>query len=436
MPKQLSLSERIVIERMLGQDYTFASIGRRLERSASTIAREVKNYRCFIHPFSYKGNDCINFHHCIRNKICNKAPVHGCFGARCKYCPEHIVCIDICPGYISSHCSLHDKPPYTCDCCSTEEQKKCKKTHAYYTAHRANTAHHKSIKTAHSGIRKDPKELEEIGKLIKPLILKGQSLNHICTTHADEIGVSERTLYKYIDQGVFDVRNIDLPKKVVYKKRKERKVLTRMEYRYRQGRTIEDFKSYIEEHPKLPIVEMDTVKGRREKGKVMLTMIFRESSFMLIFLMPDGKQPSVLSVFDYLTDLLGLETFRKLFPVILTDNGVEFKDAESLEYAPNGCQRTRIFYCDPQASWQKPQVENNHKFIRRIRPKYTTFNDLSAEDIKLITCHINSVLRENLNDKTPFDLMTSKEQKKLLSLLNLKPIPPDEVVLKPELINH
>lgn len=317
MPKQLSLSERIVIERMLGQDYTFASIGRRLEHSASTVAREVKNYRCFIHPFSYQGNDCINFHQCIRNTICDKAPVHGCFGARCKYCPEHILCIDICPGYVSSHGSLHDKPPYTCNCRSTEEQKKCKKTHAYYTAHRANTAHHKSVKTAHSGIRKDPKELEKIGKLIKPLILKGQSLNHICTTHADEIGVSERTLYKYIDQGVFDVRNIDLPKKVVYKKRKERKVLTRMEYRYRQGRTIEDFKSYIEENPKLPVVEMDTVKGRREKGKVMLTMIFRESSFMLIFLMPDGKQPSVLSIFDYLTDLLGLESFSKLFPVIL-----------------------------------------------------------------------------------------------------------------------
>ena len=181
---------------------------------------------------------------------------------------------------------------------------------------------------------------------------------------------------------------------------------------------------------------MDTVKGRREKGKVMLTMIFRESSFMLIFLMPDGKQPSVLSVFDYLTDLLGLESFRKLFPVILTDNGVEFKDPESLEHAPNGCQRTRVFFCDPQASWQKPQVENNHKLIRRIRPKHTTFNDLSAEDIRLITCHINSVLRENLNDKTPFELMKPKEHKKLLSLLNLKPIPPDEVILKPELINH
>ena len=47
MAKQLSLPERYVIERMLHQDYSFASIGRNLDRSASTIAREVLHYRCF-----------------------------------------------------------------------------------------------------------------------------------------------------------------------------------------------------------------------------------------------------------------------------------------------------------------------------------------------------------------------------------------------------
>ena len=48
MPKQLSLSERIIIERMISKDYSFASIGRNLERSASTISREVIKYRCFV----------------------------------------------------------------------------------------------------------------------------------------------------------------------------------------------------------------------------------------------------------------------------------------------------------------------------------------------------------------------------------------------------
>ena len=53
-----------------------------------------------------------------------------------------------------------------------------------------NFLHHKSIKDAHSGVRKTPKELLEIAEIIEPLIAKGQSLNHICATHADELGIS------------------------------------------------------------------------------------------------------------------------------------------------------------------------------------------------------------------------------------------------------
>jgi len=83
-------------------------------------------------------------------------------------------------------------------------------------------------------------------------------------------------------------------------------------------------------------------------------------------------------------------TVLYLFKVILTDNGVEFKDPLSLEHTSNGCQRTRIFYCDPQASWQKPHIEKNHTLIRRILPKGKSFDYLTHEDIRLICCHINS----------------------------------------------
>jgi IS30 family transposase len=275
-----------------------------------------------------------------------------------------------------------------------------------------------------------------LGELIQPLIARGQSLSHICAAHKESIPVSERTLYTYIGNGVFDIRNIDLPKKVAYRKRHEHKVLTRFEYKYREGRTIADFNAYLEANPTLPVVEMDTVKGKRGSLQVFLTMIFRETSFMLIFPMKDGTQESVIAVFDMLNDRLGTATFRKLFPVILTDNGVEFKDPESLEQTPNGSQRTRVFFCDPQASWQKPQVENNHRLIRRIVPKGVSFDTISSEDVRLITRHINSVLRDQYEGKCPFDLMVTKEQKKLLESLRLTPVPPDEVLLKPDLIKH
>lgn len=435
MPKQLSLPERIIIERMLHQDYSFASIARVLERSASTVAREVLHYRCFSGRIPLPGeNDCIHKPGCLKNALCPEMGFHGCFATRCKRCPDGVICTSICEDYESFQCDLLDKPPYVCSNCKM--QKRCKRNKAYYAAHKANAAHQRALKEAHSGVRKTPKQLREIAEIIEPLIAKGQSLNHICVTHGDELGISERTLYNYIDQNVFKVRNIDLPQKVVYRQRRPKRMLTKLEYQYRQGRTYADFESYTAANPELSIVEMDTVKGGREKGKVFLTMIFRKTSFMLIFLMKDGTQDSVIQVFDSLTEILGLSLFKRLFSVILTDNGVEFKNPKALEHTRPGLPRSRVFFCDPQASWQKPQVENNHRLIRRILPKGTSFNQLNVSDVSLICCHINSVHREHLDNKTPFELMNSADEKKLLSALNLSPIPPDEVILSPKLIKH
>ena len=113
MPKQLSLSERIIIERMISKDYSFASIGRNLERSASTISREVIKYRCFVDRIPLPGeNDCTHKNSCLKNSICDDVGVHGCYGYRCKRCPEDRICTNICASYESSQCPLLDKPPY------------------------------------------------------------------------------------------------------------------------------------------------------------------------------------------------------------------------------------------------------------------------------------------------------------------------------------
>jgi hypothetical protein len=279
----------------------------------------------------------------------------------------------------------------------------------------------------------------ELNDLLMPLVNKGQSINHIFASHGKEIGLSEKTIYNYIDQHAFHIRNIDLPKKVRYRQRQNRphEVLMKMDYKCRQGRTYTDFTSYMEQNPKLSIVEMDTVIGARGSGNVLMTMLFRNTNFMLIFLLPDKSQASVNAVFDKLTLLLGLDLFRKLFPVILTDNGTEFKGVHNLEFTENGARRTRIFYCDPQASWQKGRIEKNHVLIRQILPKGTKFSTLSDESVHLITEHINSVTRELFENQTPFDLMSQKDEyKKLLDTLGLQPIPINEVCLKPALLKR
>lgn len=432
MSKHLSLSDRALIERFIALDYTFATMAKRLERSPSTISREVKRHRVFVGSFYEGSKECTEYSHCVRRNRCNSETQYTCF-SRCKFCKEYD-CRTICSAYSSTHCQLLNKPPYVCTGC--DKQKTCKKNHAYYTAHRAHAQYRKELMDSRRGLHATPEELISISEIISPLILKGQSLNHIYSSHAEELRFSERTLYNYIDKGAFKLRNIDLPKKVKYNQRRPKPVLTKLEYTYRRGRTYEDFKSYMELHPTANIVEMDTVKGTRGSGKVLLTMIFRNNNFMLIFLMPDGTIKSVLHVFEMLTCILGLDTFRKLFQVILTDNGVEFKAPHEMEYAPNGCQRTRLFYCDPQASWQKPQVEKNHVLIRRILPKGTSFNRLTDDDILIVSCHINSVARELYDNKTPFEMLDKKEYEKLLVSLNLSPVPPDEVYLKPDLLKH
>ena len=268
------------------------------------------------------------------------------------------------------------------------------------------------------------------------MIKKGQPLTHIYAEHGGELPVSQRTLYNYIDSGTLSVGNLDLRRKVGYRPRKKKKEDSEafLNQKYRRDRTYEDFFTYMARHPEATYVEMDTVKGCREKGKRMLTMLFVEQNLMLIFLMRDGKADTVIEQFDWLTAALGLDTFRKLFPVILTDNGSEFKHTKEMEFTVDGQRRTRIYYCDPQASWQKPHIEKNHEYIRYVLPRGKSFSPYTQEDIVLLLNHINSTRRSKLGGKTPFELAARVEFLRLKEVMGLKEIPADEVDLTPRLL--
>ena len=65
--------------------------------------------------------------------------------------------------------------------------------------------------------------------------------------------------------------------------------------------------------------------------------------------------------------------------------------------------RTKIFYCDPSAPYQKGACEVNHELIRRILPKGSSFDELTQQDITLMMNHINSYRRKKLNGKSPYE---------------------------------
>lgn len=150
--------------------------------------------------------------------------------------------------------------------------------------------------------------------------------------------------------------------------------------------------------------------------------------------MDDKTSNSVLKVFNWLEGILGNELFEKTFPVILTDNGSEFSNPLSLEFNNEGIGRTRIFFCDPSASYQKGAIEKNHEFIRYVLPKGTSFDELTQKDITKMINHINSYSRTSLNHFTPFDLALLLLDKRVIKKLDLTKVPSNEIQLKPKLL--
>ncbi len=122
-------------------------------------------------------------------------------------------------------------------------------------------------------------------------------------------------------------------------------------------RIYEDFEKYMKKHPDTPIVEMDSVYGAKG-GKVLLTIHFVNCSFMLAFIREHNDAQSVIDVFNYLQSILGIDKFKKLFVVILTDNGSEFSNPAEIEFDPEtGEKRTQIFYCHPSHPEEKVHVK-------------------------------------------------------------------------------
>ncbi len=209
--------------------------------------------------------------------------------------------------------------------------------------------------------------------------------------------LDEKTIYNYVDQGLLSTRNIDLPRKVRYRPRKRKTGNCKVDKRCRIGRTFEDYREFLMGNPDTGVVEMDTLEGTKG-GKVLLTLQFTISQLMLAFLRDSNTSRSVIDVFNMLGEILGHETFRHLFPVLLTDNGSEFSNPIKIEFDESGNRRTRIFYCDPYSPYQKPRVENNHEFIRRIILKGKSLDDFTQEAINLMMNHINSYGRRKRCD--------------------------------------
>lgn len=432
--KHLTLDDRIAIQKGLKETLSFAEIAASIGKDPSTISKEVR-----VHLTTKEtGTRSRPFNPCMGRKTCTmqrkacaeceqtyKWHNQDCYCALCGKCNES------CPDFMEETCKTLRKPPYVCNGCKTIRS--CTLRKQVYDAKEAQKAYETKRSDSRIGVDLTPEELQRLDNIITPLIRQGQSIHQICVNNADDIMCDERSIYNYVDAGILSVGNIDLPRKVRYRKRRKKKTV-HIDKLCHIGRTYEDFRKFMEANPDLSVVEMDSVEGTRDSLKVLLTLFFRNSSLMLAFLREANTARSVTDIFNVLDDKLGRELFMKMFPVILTDRGSEFTDPAAIEFDRDGNRRTYVFYCDPQRSSQKGSIEVTHEFIRRILPKGTSFKNLTQKKVDLMMSHINSYSRKKLNDRSAYQMFSFFYGKDTLDTLNIRSIDANEITLKPELL--
>lgn len=425
--KHLTHEDRSVIQQRLVEGESFKSIARELNKDPSTISKEIRNHiqfkqtGCYGKPY----NNCSLRLNCSYQHLCGKIKCRRI----CGFCQTY-PCFSLCSEYKPESCLKLTRAPYVCNGCET--RRSCSLEKRLYSASAAQKEYEEIRSEARQGLQITEKEMLRLDALISPLLLKGQSLHHICVHQADVIMYHERTLYHYVNKGIFSARNINMPR-VVRMGRRKRKSSYRVDRKCRENRTYLDYKQFMGDHPDLPVVEIDSVEGIKG-GKVLLTIHFVVPQLMLAFLREANTSQSVIDIFNDLYDLLGPDGFCELFPVLLGDNGSEFSNPSAIEYSPEGRLRTRLFYCDPQASYQKGAAENNHTLLRRIIPKGSSLDRFTQKDITQMMNHINSYTRKNLGDKTPYAVFSALYGEHFLKKIGVDLVAPDKVTMHPSLL--
>lgn len=426
--KHLDLKSRFVIEHSLDSSLSFKAIARELQKDCTTISKEVRNHLVFkkTGALGKPFNNCSLRFDCDIYHLCQTCTNPS--GRPCKFCG---CCLSSCISYKEETCRKLSKPPYVCNGCT--KKRNCTLEKRFYSAASAQREYELTLSESRSGFAISEAELEHLDSVVSPLLLKGQSIHHIAQNHADSVMCSEKTLYTYIDNNLLTARNIDLPRKVRLRPRKSKPVSLKVDKSCRMGRTWKDYCDHLSLYPDTPVVQIDSVEGIKG-GNVLLTVHFVNSSLMLAFLRDSNDSQSVIDIFDRLYLELRPDIFMELFPVILADNGSEFSNPSRIEFDSQGNRRTRLFYCNPSAPYQKGAAENNHEFIRRIIPKGVDLALYTQDQISLMMSHINSYLRKTLGNKSPYDTFAFQHGTELLEKFGLRRIPCDEIILSPELL--
>jgi len=406
--KQLHHNERMVLQGCIAKDLTLSQTIERLKYSRYTIYREL--HRNIDRRVSFQSCS-----HCAKFKLCNN------YHNNCKEF-ESIVC----PKF--KHF------PYVCNRC--DKKKYCRYEKRYYDFELANESIKKRRHLHHLTITIDLERFKLIDNIVTNGVKKGQSLHHIYVNNKELHVVSERTIRRWIYSNRLSIKNHELPRFVSFPHKKE----YRNKYHRVKcianivGRTYKDYKEYIKRCPTSNVVQLDSVIGKSSDLKALLTIHIPKIHFMFGRLINKSSPTLVNNELKKLRIALGDDLYKRVFSIILTDNGPEFVRLPELENDDTGEIITKVYYCDPYSSFQKGACERNHELIRYIFSKGKTINLLTQEKVNLMFSHINSYSRASINEKSPYELAKDLFGIKFLETIGIVAIEPNKVNLKFDLI--
>lgn len=386
--KHMQLEDRVEIQESLYRGMTFKAIAKRIGKDPTTVSKEVK-----LHAIDYKSG----------------------FTKTDDTCPKLL------------------KAPFVCNGCEKQNHSNCIYPRRKYAAKSAQSEYETVLVESREGIPLTKQAFYDTEQIISDAVKDGQHIYH--AIQANALTVSKSTVYRHIHKGYYRISALDLPRAVKFKPRKS-KAAEYVPKGCKINRSYEDFLSYKEENPDCAYVEMDTVIGRIG-GKVIMTFQFVNPDFMFGLLLNDKSAAEAAEKITALKQKLvkaGFQ-FSHAFPVLLTDNGGEFSNVSAFENDLTGVKETSLFFCDPNSSWQKPHVENNHTLFRNIAPKGTSFDSFTQETVNTIFSHVNGVKRKQFNGKSSFDMFSFLYSADLALLLGIVEVDPQKVCQSPKLLN-
>ena len=406
------MDDRKFIQHGLEAEKSKSQIARDLGKSPSTISKEVKLHRKIRTKNVFNAG--------VGYFCENRGRSKDCYGCKKK-----------CSFYAERTCKRRERIGVCNKCPKTSH---CHLDKYFYSAVKAHQDYLYALRDSREGVNLTTSQMITMAETIGPLLKRGQSVYQIIANHP-ELGICVKTLYTYIESGIFKeygIDNFSLRRQVSMKKQKGLK--PRRQPACYDGHTYEDFLEFRKSHPDIPATEMDTLYNQ-PVGPYIQTFIFENAPVMIGFLHEEKTSASMASTLDDLQKRLGDDYYR-LFSLIVTDRGSEFEKIDLFETNyETGELRTSIFYCDPQQPSQKPHVENNHNYVRDIIPNGKNLKNLTQDDLDLMFSHINSAPRESLNGKTPYEVFAFFYGEALLKKLNVTKIDKDVVTLMPYLLN-